>query len=68
MNFTPEQINSFKTNGLTYREKLLNQSRESLKIVEDIAAGWKGSEAQARERQNYPRGVEENVLHETADG
>ena len=46
MSFTAEQINSFKVNGLTYGEKLMNQSREIDKIVEDISAGWKGSEAQ----------------------
>ena len=46
MSFTAEQINSFKVNGLTYGEKLLNQSREVDKIVEDISSGWKGSEAQ----------------------
>ena len=46
MTFTAEQINSFKLNGLTYGEKLLNQSREVDKIVEMITSDWKGSEAQ----------------------
>jgi len=46
VNFTAEQINSFRLNGLTYSEKLLNQSREVDKIVEMITADWKGSEAQ----------------------
>jgi len=46
MTFTPEQLLSFKTNGITYGEKLLNQSREIDKIVEGITASWKGSEAQ----------------------
>ena len=44
--FTKEQFNSFKKNGLTYHEKLLNQSKEALKIVEDISKDWTGSEAQ----------------------
>jgi len=46
MTFTKEQFNSFKINGLTYHEKLLNQSREVLKIVEDISKDWTGTEAQ----------------------
>jgi len=45
MTFTAEQINSFKVNGIIYGDKLLNQSREVDKIVENISSGWKGSEA-----------------------
>jgi uncharacterized protein YukE len=46
MKFTPEQIRSFNVNAITYREKLLNQSREIEKIIEFISASWKGVKAQ----------------------
>lgn len=46
MVFTAEQIKSFELNGITYGEKLQNQSREVDKIVESISASWKGLEAQ----------------------
>jgi hypothetical protein len=46
LNFTKDQFNSFKLNGLTYLEKLENQSKEVLSIVETISKDWTGTEAQ----------------------